>query len=159
MDNTELKVGPRIKRISNALDRKRTLDMEDMELTSTQGLVLGYLVRHREEALSPGDIGRHFGLAHPTVTGILQRLEAKGFLAYAEDPSDRRRKRIAVTSKALERHQQVVERILETESQMVRGLTQDQQTQLLVLLDKVIANMDAGGTCCSGRQIKEESHD
>ncbi len=29
----ESALGPRIKRISNAIDRKRTLDMEDMELS------------------------------------------------------------------------------------------------------------------------------
>ncbi len=134
-------VGPRIKRISNALDRKRTLDMEDMELTSSQGFVLGYLTRHRDEAITPGDLGRHFGLSHPTVTGILQRLEAKGFLNYAEDPDDRRKKRICVTEKAWEIHQRVIRHFQETETLITGQMTEQEVLTLLTLLDRVIENI------------------
>ena len=158
MHKSELLIGPRIKRVSNALERKRTLDMKDMELTTTQGMVLGFLVYRRQEAATPGDIGRHFGLTHPTVTGILRRLEAKDFITYAEDPKDRRKKRIVATDKALDCHQQVVERFLETEAQLSRDMTEAEKSQLLTLLDKVIANMDAGGGC-AGPVPKEESHD
>ena len=62
-------VSPRIKRISNALDRRVTMELEDMELTASQGMVLGYLHRRRGQDVYPVDIGKHFGLSHPTVTG------------------------------------------------------------------------------------------
>ena len=150
----EQAVGPRIKRISNAMDRRRTLDLEGFDLTSSQGMVLGYLARHREEPVSPGDIGRHFGLTHPTVTGILQRLEAKGFLAFADDPAERRKRRVAATEKAMELHQQIVEHFWETEAQLTQGLTEAEQAQLLTLLDRLAANIHA---CCSGeKQIPKE---
>ena len=145
----EQALGPRIKRISNAMDRKRTLDMEDMDLTSSQGQVLGFLARRKEEAVSPADIGRHFGLSHPTVTGILQRLEAKGFVAYAQDPADRRKKQVYATEKALDCHEHIVERFLQTERQMTRGLTEAEKAGLLALLDRVIENMGAGCSCCA----------
>lgn len=134
-------ISPRIKRISNALDRKRTMDMEDMELTSSQGFVLGYLTRHREEAITPGDLRRHFGLSHPTVTGILQRLEAKGFLTCAEDPDDRRKKHICVTEKAWEVHQQVIRHFQETEALITGQMTEQEVLTLLTLLDRVIENI------------------
>ena len=138
---SEQALGPRIKRISNALDRKRTLDLEDMELTSSQGFILGYLARHREEAVSPGDLCRHFDLSHPTVTGILQRLEAKGFIVYAEDGTDLRKKRVRATEKALELHHRIVERFLETE-ELIRGSMSEEELRLLAgLLDRVIANI------------------
>ena len=105
----EQAIGPRIKRISNAMDRKRTRDLEDLDLTSSQGIVLGYLVRNRESSISPGDIGKHFGLSHPTVTGILQRLESKDYIRYAEDAADRRRKRIEVTERALDCYQKAAD--------------------------------------------------
>lgn len=148
----EQAVGPRIKRISNAMDRKRTVDLEDLGLTSSQGLVLGYLARHAGEAVCPADVCRHFGLSQPTVTGILQRLEAKGFLARAEDPADRRRRRLAPTEKALACHEWVKQRFIETERLLTEGLTEAEQAQLLVLLDRLIANMDAGCEYCAPRQ-------
>ena len=145
----EQAVGPRIKRISNAMDRKRTVDLEDLGLTSSQGLVLGYLARHRDEAVCPGDVCRHFGLSQPTVTGILQRMEAKGFIVFADDPSDRRRRLIAGTEKALDVHQRVVEHFWETEALLTRGLSEAERETLLVLLDRLIANMDAGCDSCA----------
>ena len=145
----EQAVGPRIKRISNAMDRKRTVDLEDLGLTSSQGLVLGYLARHRDETVCPGDVCRHFGLSQPTVTGILQRLEAKGFLAYADDPTDRRRRRLLPTEKALEVHQRVVQRFVETEELLTRNMSGDERAQLLRLLDRLIVNMDAGCESCA----------
>lgn len=138
---TELAVSPRIKRISNALERKRTLDLEDMDLTSSQAFVLGYLLRHREEPVNPGDICRHFDLSHPTVTGILQRLECKGFLTYAEDSADRRRKRICVTEKALDVQHCANQRCQETEALVSGTLSEEELRTLVGLLDRVIANI------------------
>ena len=68
MNQTECMVSARIKRISNALDRRVTLELEEMDLTASQGLVLGYLHRRRGEDVYPVEVGRHFGLSHPTVT-------------------------------------------------------------------------------------------
>ncbi len=150
-------VGPRIKRISNALDRKRTLDMEDMELTSSQSFVLGYLTRHAGEPVTPGELGRHFDLSQPTVTGILQRLEAKGFIRYAEDSGDRRKKRICVTEKAQEIHQQVVLRFRETERLITQGMSERETKELLALLDRVIENIgrvDGLDPCRSKEEVK-----
>ena len=137
----EQAVGPRIKRISNAMDRKRTVDLEDLGLTSSQGLVLGYLARHRDEAVFPGDVCRHFGLSQPTVTGILQRLEAKGFVAYAEDSGDRRKKRVFATEKALDVHHRVLQRFQETETLITDQMTEQEVGTLLALLDRVIDNV------------------
>lgn len=138
---SELAISPRIKRISNALERKRTLDLEDMDLTSSQAFVLGYLLRHQEEPVTPGDICRHFDLSHPTVTGILQRLECKGFLKYVEDSSDRRKKQICVTDKALEVQHCANQRCQETESLVSGSLSEEEMRVLVGLLDRVIANI------------------
>lgn len=148
----EQAIGPRIKRISNAIDRKRTLDLEDLELTSSQGIVLGFLVRNRDAGVSPGEIGKHFGLSHPTVTGILQRLESKDFIRYAEDPSDRRRKRIEVTERALDCHCRIHERFLETENQLTAGMTEPERAKLLALLDQMIENMGADRGGCHTKE-------
>lgn len=148
----EQAIGPRIKRISNAMDRKRTRDLEDLELTSSQGIVLGYLVRNRDSSISPGDIGKHFGLSHPTVTGILQRLETKAYIRYAEDPADRRRKRIEVTERALDCHCRIQERFLETENRLTAGMSEEARAGLLALLDQMIANMGAGDDASKNKE-------
>ncbi len=148
MITTELLIGPRIKRISNAMDRKRNMDLEDVELTSSQGMVLGYLARRQGEAVYPGDVGKHFGLTHPTVTGILQRLEAKGYVAYEPDPADRRKKRVVPTEKALECHARIRARFVETEHLITKGMTPGELEELVRLLDGVIERLNAGCGMC-----------
>jgi DNA-binding MarR family transcriptional regulator len=44
-----------------------------------------------------GDLGRDLGLSHSTVSGIVDRLEARGLVQRAADPADRRYTRISVT--------------------------------------------------------------
>lgn len=148
-------IGPRIKRISVCLDRMRTRDFEELELTSTQGSVLGYLVRMGDRCVYPGDLCKRFSLTHPTVSGVLQRLEAKGFLTYGQD-DDRRKKRILITDKALECHQEILSRIARSEALLTQGLTPAQRQQLLELLELVQQNIQAAGQmpCCE----KEEPH-
>ena len=152
MQTNELIIGPRIKRISSAMDRKRTMDLEDVELTSSQGMVLGYLARRQGEAVCPGDVGKHFGLSHPTVTGILQRLEAKGYIAYEADPDDRRKKRVAATEKALECHARIRSRFFETEALITKGMSPEEIAALVRLLDGILERLDAGCGACGCRE-------
>lgn len=147
-------IGPRIKRISNAIDRQRTRDLEDLDLTSSQGMVLGYLVRHQEQSISPGELGTLFGMSHPTVTGILQRLEAKDFVRFEKDPEDRRRKRITVTERAMDCHARILKRFADTEECLAAGMSAAQREELLALLDQIVENMQAD---CPGSRPKEES--
>ncbi len=156
MQTNELAVGPRIKRISSAMDRRRTMDLEDVGLTSSQGMVLGWLARRRGEAVCPGDVGKHFGLTHPTVTGILQRLEAKGYIAYEADPGDRRKKRVAATEKAMECYQRIRASFLRTEELLTRDMSPEEQTALVRLLDGILERLDAGcGACTQASPDKE----
>jgi MarR family multiple gene transcriptional regulator MgrA len=152
MVDRETALAPRIKRISNALDRRRNADMEDMELTSTQGWLLGYLTRHRDRLFTPGDLVRQFGLTHATVSGILQRLEAKGFITIEADDADHRRRCIRLTEKALDCHQNILRHIAETEAMLGAGLTAEEHAALLRLLNRVIAGLDEEPCCCRGKE-------
>lgn len=157
MVDRETAVAPRIKRISNALDRRRNADMEDMELTSTQGWVLGYLTRNRDRLFTPGDLVRHFGLTHATVSGILQRLGAKEFITIEADENDHRRRCVRVTDKALDCHQRILRHMAETEAMLSAGLSEEEHAALLCLLDRVIAGLDEEPCCGCGRG-KEDAH-
>ena len=73
---------------------------QEMELTAMQSYVLRYLHDRAGEVVYPKDIEQRFHLTHPTVSGLLARLEVKGFIVCAPDPDDRRCKRVSATEKA-----------------------------------------------------------
>lgn len=123
--------------IRQAMDRKFTA----LDLTGQQSFVLRYLSEHPDEAVYAKDIEKRFGLSHPTVSGILQRLEAKGFLTFEENAPDRRCKRLRMTAKAEECQKEIGRHIQTIEQMMVSGMTQEEIQTLHRLLEQAYHNL------------------
>jgi DNA-binding MarR family transcriptional regulator len=123
-----------------------------MELTASQGPILGF-IQHSPAAPCSRDIEEAFHLSHPTVSGILARLEKKGFIEFRPDPADRRCKRIYILEKGRLCNETVRNTIRESERKMVQDFTEEEKDQFLALLNRAIANM--GGSPCQ-RNHKEE---
>jgi len=121
-------------------DQAVTRALEAMDLTSAQGHIMGFLA-HREEPPCPRDIEEAFHLSHPTVSGLLSRLEKKGFLEMRTDEKDRRCKRIYVLPKGTECNDSMHQAMTNIEDQLVSGFTEEEQALFESLLDRAIANM------------------
>lgn len=147
--------GPLLRILHSCTDQSITMALEKMELTSAQGHIMGYLARHPEPPCSR-DIEEAFHLSHPTVSGLLSRLEKKGFLEFRCDEHDRRCKRIYVLPKGRQCQQTMYQTILAMEQRLVSGFTEEEQAQFLAFLERAIANM--GETPCH-HYPKEESNE
>ena len=145
--------GHRFRVLHCCTDQIMTEALAQMDLTSSQGRIVGYLARQSQPPCCR-DIEDAFHLSHPTVSGILSRLEKKGFLAFQPDPSDHRCKRIILLPKGLQCHQQIVLTIDRIEHQIVQDFTPEEQEQFFNLLDRAIRNMGCGSFQPT---IKEES--
>lgn len=92
-------MGP-MKRVVNAFIRERNYRMSRYNLTSAQVDVLILLLRApADREIYPGTIQQELDLSCPTVNGLLNRLEQKGFIRFEKTLSDGRRKKIVLTSK------------------------------------------------------------
>ena len=134
-------------------DQSITNALAKMELTASQGPVLGYIA-HRKVSPCARDIEEEFHLTHPTVSGLLARLEKKGFIEFFPDENDRRCKRIRLQSKGQQCIEIMHQTIQENERVMVQGFTEAEQDQFLAFLNRAIHNM-GGDPCC--RKSKEET--
>ncbi len=130
-----------------------TAALETMDLTAAQGHIMGYLA-HCQQPPCPRDVETEFQLSHPTVSGILSRLEQKGFVELRTDPQDRRCKRIYVLEKGWQCHELMHQTIQNNEKRIVSGFTPEEQAQFGQLLQRAIINM--GGNPCR-RKHKEET--
>ena len=128
--------------------------LENMELTAAQGHIMAYLA-HQSQPPCPRDIEAEFQLSHPTVSGILSRLEQKGFIELRTDPTDRRCKRIYILSKGQQCHALMHRTIRSNEERIVEGFTPEEQEQFASFLQRAITNM--GGNP-SHRNHKEEDN-
>ena len=126
--------------------------MENLELTGAQGHIMAYLA-HTKTPPCPRDLEAEFRLTHPTVSGLLSRLEQKGFIELRTDPEDRRVKRIYVLEKGRQCHEVMHQTLLENEQRMVAGFTPGEQEIFSDLLQRAIRNMGGDPT---PRRFKEE---
>ncbi len=122
------------------VDQTITNALASMELTAAQGPILGYL-SHRKTAPCARDIEEAFHLSHPTVSGILGRLEKKGFVEFRPDEADRRCKRIYILPKGRACNDLMHTTIHGIEEKLVEGFTEEEKAQFSALLDRAIANM------------------
>ena len=126
--------------------------LEKLELTASQGRIMGYLARFQEPKC-PKDVEEEFHLSHPTVSGLLARLEKKEFVELYPDPDDRRCKRIRVLPKGMLCNETMHRTIMGIEQRMVSDFTPEEQAQFQDLLTRAIANM---GGCCDRSAHKED---
>lgn len=144
--------GHRVRILHWCTDQAMTQALAQMDLTAAQGHIMGYLARSPEPPC-PKDIEEAFQLSHPTVSGLLARLEKKGFIRLQADPKDRRCKRIHILPKGQECNQRMHNAIKQNEQRMVQGFSDEEKAQFFKLLERAITNM--GGHPCHIH--KEES--
>ena len=136
-------------------DQAITRALEEMDLTSSQGQIMAFL-HHQKTPPCPKDIEEAFHLSHPTVSGLLSRLEKKEFIQLCPDEADRRCKRIHLLPKGKAFTESIRKTILDTETQMVQDFTEEEKEQFYSLLNRAITNM--GGDPCR-RKHKEDNNE
>lgn len=134
-------IGHKCKYLSILVGQTIGQTLSTLDLTPVQSRVLNYLVFEQEKNLCQRDVEGAFSLSHPTVSGILARLEEKDYITLRVDSSDRRRKRIGVTPKALESFAATTAAIEQVEAGIVAGFSPGERQQLCRLLDRAIHNL------------------
>ena len=127
--------------------------LASMELTAAQGHIMAFIA-HRAPAPCSRDIEEVFQLSHPTVSGLLSRLEKKGFIEFRPDPDDRRCKRIFILPKGSACIEMMHRIIDENEARMVQDFTEEEKELFSQFLTQAIHNM--GVSPCK-RKHKEET--
>ena len=139
------------------MDQSVTNALAKVELTAAQGPILGYLSRSASPPC-PRDIEQEFHLTHPTVSGLLSRLEKKGFIEMLPDEADRRIKRIHLLEKGRQCSEDIHRTILQNEQRLISGFTPEEAEQFHSYLVRACANMGCG-TCCKKTKEEEKNND
>ena len=78
-----------------------------------------------------------------TLVRILDRMEADGWVQRRFDPADRRAHTLWLTAEAAPVLEQIWQLIIETRAEMLQGLSSEERTVLVTLLERVHANLTA----------------
>ncbi|MGM9640204.1 MAG: MarR family winged helix-turn-helix transcriptional regulator [Faecousia sp.] len=149
-------IGPRAKHLGILAEQSVSQETQSMGLTPVQSRVLGFLVGHPEDPPCVRDVEAFFALSHPTVSGILSRLEEKGFLSFRADTDDGRIKRIIVSQQAVVYAERIRGSIDALEKEIVKGFTPEEKAQFIQYLDRAIRNLGGGPHKCS-RKVESQT--
>lgn len=127
--------------IQSSIEKHMNETLKDFDLTMSQEKVLRFLRWTKLEKVSQKDIKEFYHISNPTVTGILNRLEQKGYIRRVISDSDKRVHYIESTEKALELEKAVQRSVKLIEAKLVEGLQPDEKEMLFILLEKVTNNV------------------
>lgn len=131
-----------IKRISDYVEADANRELEQYGLTCSQARVLSFLLNRQDKVTIQKDVEDFFEIRHSTAIGILQRMEAKGFIVSRVDPDDKRQRIITVTDSAYELAKGIENHRLDFEKRMAVNMTAEEMAELKRLLYKVYKNIN-----------------
>ena len=141
MEKQNQPIGFIVKQINNVYEKELNERLRKIGITSSQCAVLDYLFRTSKEEVSQRDVEKNLNLKNPTVTGILKRLDEKGYILCVPNANDRRKKNIYLTEKAddIQRRMDADRRKLDRE--LTRGMTKREENALRRNLEKLLYNI------------------
>ena len=110
-------------------------------MTSSQCAVLDYLFHTNKEEVSQRDVERNLNLKNPTVTGILKRLDEKGYILCVPNEEDKRKKNIYLTEKAYDIQRRMEADRKKLDKRLTMGMTKKEVAAVTRALEKMLYNI------------------
>ncbi len=135
-------IGGLIKHLHKLFEKAINEKMVSVNITASQMEVLVYVYLKNDEGLEVNqvDIEKNLNLKNPTVTGLISRLEKKGYLKREKSSKGNNYKSVVVTESGksiIENGQSLVS---EVENEMLSPLDENEKKELIRLITKVIDN-------------------
>lgn len=109
--------------------------VSELNLTPVQAMILGFL--HIEDQITSSELGKKTELDSATLTGILDRLEAAGFIERKNNPDDRRSIHIHLTPKGNEMSKEAIRVIASANVEFLQVLTKEEKRNLHEIIKKL----------------------
>lgn len=123
--------------MENLLDKR----LKKYDLTSSQGYLLLYICKNREEDLHITNLHKGFRISQATLSGNVKRLRQKSFVIFECCKEDERRKKLIPTQKAIDVSEMVEEEIMNTKQSVYGILDKKERQELLRIEDKIIQHI------------------
>ncbi len=146
MDNTSSRKMPEhmgflIKHISETMEKKCNESLKKNNITISQDRVLGYLNFYKDRIVTQKELEDYMRVSHPTVVGILKRLESKGLIETNIITEGRIQKIVKLTSKEKKYRESIVSERIKIEKILGRGFTDLEIERIMEDLKKIYENI------------------
>lgn len=142
---TKHKISIAIKNIHLLFEKKLNNKIAEENITVSQSMTMFFLKTHTSDEINPIDLERQFGLSRPTITGILKRLEAKGFICFCESKKDRRYKQIKLTQNGFKCLERVDGTLTDMGETLCSGFSEEEIEAVYEYLLRMAQNLNSKG--------------
>lgn len=140
----EFRIDYLLKQLKAALEHYERSNIQELDITSGQCIMLHYMFSQGDEDLYATDIHAAFGISRATISTILKSLKKKGYLVMEGDALDDRKKRLILTQKAYEKHEEVEELLRKRGEDMCRGISKQELQTTEQVLCRMLSNLKKG---------------
>ncbi len=134
-------IGPMIKILNDKLKATADASLKENALTFSQSMVMEFVHSQGGKATQK-NVEERMAVAHPTVVGIVSRLEKNGFLTCHTDEFDRRNKIVCETQKALDLYEIMQNERQKTERKLTKGFSERELENLRQMLEALLKNIE-----------------
>lgn len=134
-------VGYLIKNINDRLKVKADAELKQLNLTLSQSRVLAFLDSCGGQATQK-EIENFLEVSHPTVVGIITRMEQNGHLHCWVDETGKRNKIVALTEQAKTLGEEMEQQILSNERRLLASLSEEETEKLKQMLLTIYNNLE-----------------
>lgn len=137
----------------------RAMDVHSRKLAGSHGLTGPQMLCLREitthGALTTGSLAKAVALSPATLTGILDRLEARGLVSRERRPEDKRRVLVSLTAMGRQMAQELPSPLQERFGERLTELSIDDQTSIRMALGSVARMMESDADAADADEVAE----
>ena len=130
-----------LKKLHLCMEQYGRMQMENIDLSPTQAVLLHYLLTHKEQELYAIDLHTKLGISKSYISSTLKELKQKGYLYMKIDPKDDRKKQIILTEKAYKAEQLIKKSIMQQQKFLCQEIPERRIDRLESDLNKMLCNL------------------
>ena len=136
-------IGFIIKLINDSIVAQVNLFLKPYEVTLRQLRILGYLHDNKDKLVTQKELEEELQVSHPTVVGILQRLEKKGLIKTFLNPNKKTMKIVTLIEYEAKLFKNINTEKEKFENKLLAGFTDDEKVQLEEFLIRLHRNVNS----------------
>jgi len=138
--------------LSKELEKKLDQNVASVDLTPQQSRIIFFIRHHEGEDIRQVDIRDKFKLTKSTMSGLISRLEAKGFI---KKEKVKKTVVIRVTQKGIDATEKFAEENEALVEEMFKGFTPEERSEVIKGLNKMIQNIIEEEEITCGKRLNE----
>lgn len=132
--------GPIMKKISEEMERRVTMEIKKYKLTLTQARIILFLARNEEKTVTQKELEDYLRVSHPTTVTIVKSMETKKMVKTFFDDADKRMKNVKLIWGNETIYRELEQNAESMELKLLAGFSEEEKELFYMFLSRAYKN-------------------